>query len=75
MCVVYVPLPYIVTYHHACHTVPSYTLPSAWGSYPAHRAKKEGGEKREEKWCHIVMMTECCLDGGEVERVWVQRKT
>ena len=38
---------------------------------------KEGtrrGKGREEKWCHTAMMPEHCLDGGEVEGVWVQRK-
>lgn len=65
---------YLVAYHHPCHTVPSYALPSAWTSYPVHRAKKIVGEEREEKWCHTAMMPEHCLDGGEVEGVWVQRK-
>lgn len=58
----------------ACHTAPSSSLLFAWASYPAHRAKKEGGKEREEKWCHTAMMSEHCLDGGEVEGVWVQRK-
>lgn len=36
-----------------CHTVPSYSLPSAWASYPAQGAKKGRGKGREMvSYCH-----------------------
>lgn len=68
------PLPYLVACQHPCHTVPSYTLPSAWVSYPDHRAKKEGGEEKKEKWCHTAMMPEHWAEERWKEREYREKE-
>lgn len=68
------PLPYLVAYQHPCHTVPSYTLPSAWVSYPDHRAKKEGGEEKKEKWCHTAMTPERWMEERWKEREYREKE-